>query len=70
MKTFYKLAPIAKAVIAAVVAGLSSIVTGLVAGGLSWSEIVTAIIAFLVGLIAVFRVPNRPPFVSEGGNSR
>ena len=59
MAVFYKLAPIMKAVIAAIIAGLSSVVTGLVSGGLSWSEGVTAIIAFLVGLAAVFTVPNR-----------
>jgi len=60
-----KIAPYAKAVIAALIAGLTAIVTGLVAGGLSWSEIVTALIAFLVALGAVFSVPNRPPFEPE-----
>jgi len=59
------IAPYAKALIAAIIAALTSIVTGLVAGGLSWSEIVTAIIAFFVGLGAVFSVPNRPPYESS-----
>jgi len=60
-----KIAPYAKAVIAAVIAGLSAIATGLVAGGLSWSEIVTALIAFFAALGAVWRVRNRP-LPSEG----
>ena len=64
-----KIAPYAKAVIAAVVAGLTAIATGLVADGLSWSEVVAALIAFFVALGAVFSVPNRPPFTPEGGNS-
>jgi len=59
MRVFYSLAPIMKAVIAAIIAGLSSVVTGLVSGGLTWSEGITAIIAFLIGLGAVFSVPNR-----------
>jgi len=59
MTVFYKLAPIMKAVIAAIISGLTAIVTGLVAGGLSWTEIVVALIAFFTGLIAVFSVPNR-----------
>jgi len=64
-----KIAPYAKAVIAALIAGLTAIATGLVAGGLSWSEIVTALIAFFVALGAVFSVPNRPPFVPEGSTT-
>lgn len=62
------IAPYAKAVIAALIAGLTAIATGLVGGGLSWSEIITALIAFLVALGAVFSVPNRPLPPSEGNS--
>jgi hypothetical protein len=55
-----RVAPYAKAIIAAIVAGLSALTAGLVADGLSDAEIITAIVAFLVGLGAVFTVPNRP----------
>lgn len=54
------IAPYAKAIIAALVAFLTAISTGLVADGLSWSEIVTSLIALLVAAGAVFTVPNRP----------
>jgi len=54
------IAPYAKAVIAALIAGLTAISTGLVDGGLTWSEGITAVIAFFVALGAVFTVPNRP----------
>jgi len=54
------IAPYAKAFTAAIVAGLTALATGLVAGGLSWSEIVAALIAFFIALGAVFQVPNRP----------
>jgi len=60
-----KVAPYAKAFIAAIVAGLSALVAGFVSGGLSWSEGLTALIAFFVGLVAVFQVPNKPPYVPE-----
>jgi hypothetical protein len=63
-----KIAPYAKAFIAAIIAGLSAIATGLVSDGLSWSEGVVAAIAFFTGLLAVFSVPNRPPFVPEQTN--
>jgi len=59
------IAPYAKAVIAALVAGLTAISTGLVDGGLTWSEGITAVIAFFVALGAVFSVPNRPLPPSE-----
>ena len=49
----------AKALTGAVVAGLSVILSGLLAGGLSWSEIVAGIIAFFVGLGAVYQIPNK-----------
>jgi len=55
------IAPYAKAFIAAIVAGLTAISTGLVSDGLSWNEVVIALIAFFVALGAVFTVPNRPP---------
>ncbi len=55
MSTF---APYYKAIVGAIVAGLTAIVTGLEDGGLSTSEWLTAIIAFLVAGSAVFTVPN------------
>lgn len=60
--TMNMVAPYAKAIIAALLSGLTAIATGLAAGGLSWSEVVAALIAFLVSGGAVFSVPNRPPF--------
>ena len=57
-----KIAPYAKAFIAAIVACLSAIAAGLVSDGLSWSEGIAAAIAFFVALGAVFSVPNKPPF--------
>lgn len=63
--TIHAIAPYAKAVIAAVVAFLSVLASGLVADGLSWGELVAALIAFFVALGAVFSVPNRPPFTPE-----
>jgi CHASE2 domain-containing sensor protein len=54
-----RVAPYAKAVVAAIIAGLTAIATGLVSDGLSWSEVVAALIAFFVALGAVFRVRNR-----------
>lgn len=55
-----KIAPYAKAVVGALVAGLSAIATSLDDNGLSAQEIVTAVIAFLVGLGVVYGVPNKP----------
>lgn len=63
MEILDKIAPYAKACIAAIVAGLSVLASGFADGGLSWNEGVAAAIAFFVGLGAVFSVPNRPPFV-------
>jgi hypothetical protein len=60
-----KIAPYAKALIAAVVAGLTAVLTGLDDGNLSWSDGIAALIAFFVALGAVFAVPNRPPFESN-----
>jgi hypothetical protein len=57
-----KIAPYAKAFIAAIVAGLSVLASGFADGGLSWSEGIAAAVAFFVALGAVFSVPNRPPF--------
>jgi hypothetical protein len=54
-------APYLKAVTAALVAGLGVVATGLDNDGLSGQEWVYAVIAFLVGLGAVWAVPNRPP---------
>jgi hypothetical protein len=65
MPMINKIAPYAKAAIAAIVAGLSVLASGFADGGLSWSEGIAALIAFFAGLIAVFSVPNRPPFTPE-----
>ena len=65
MSMIDKIAPYAKAFIAAIIAGLSAVASGLVSDGLSWSEGIVAAIAFFTGLLAVFSVPNRPPFVPE-----
>lgn len=54
-------APYLKALIAAVVAGLSVILNSLNAGSLTARDYVAAVIAFLVALGAVFAVPNTPP---------
>lgn len=53
-------APYAKAVTAAIVAGLTAILTGLDDGGISWSDGVAALIAFFVALGAVWAIPNSP----------
>lgn len=55
-----KIAPYAKAVIGAAVAGLGATGTALTDGHISPVEWVTIASATLVGLSAVFAVPNRP----------
>ena len=63
-------APYAKAIIAALVTFLSSLVTALDSGGsISAQEWLTSVIALLVAGGAVFSIPNRPPFVPEAGQS-
>lgn len=54
-----RVAPYAKALVAALVAGLTAIATGLEDSSLNTQEVVYAAIAFLVGLGAVFAVPNK-----------
>lgn len=54
-----RVAPYAKALVAALVAGLTAVATGLDSSGLSAQEWIYAVVAFLVGLGAVFAVPNR-----------
>lgn len=49
----------AKAIVGALIAGLSAISTGLADGSLSPQEYVTAAIAFLIGLGVVYAVPNK-----------
>lgn len=53
-----KVAPYYKAVAGALVAFLSAIAAGLAQDGLSGQEWITAAIAFIVGLGAVFAIPN------------
>ena len=60
-----KIAPYAKAIIAAAVTFLGALVTALDDGSISASEWLTAVIALLVAGGAVFSVPNRPPFIPE-----
>lgn len=50
----------AKAVVSGLIAGLTAIAAGLGDNALSGQEIVTAAIAFLVGLGLVAVVPNKP----------
>lgn len=52
-------APYLKAITAALVAGLGVLASGLDDGGLSAQEWLYAAIAFLVGLGAVYTVPNK-----------
>lgn len=54
-----KIAPYAKAVTAALVAGLSVLLAS--AGDLGWDDGLSALIAFLVGLGAVWAIPNSRP---------
>jgi hypothetical protein len=68
MTTFEKVAPYAKAIIAALVSFLTAVSTALEDGHISAQEWVTALIALLIAGGAVWRVPNRPPFVPEQTN--
>ena len=65
MTTFEKVAPYAKAIIGALIAFLTAIVTALDSGGISAAEWVTAVVALLIAGGAIFSVPNKPPFVPE-----
>lgn len=56
-----KVAPYAKAIIAALIAGLSALAAGLEDNSLTSQEWITIALAFVVALGAVFAVPNRPP---------
>jgi hypothetical protein len=58
------LAPYAKAIIGALIAGLTAIATALTDGGVSASEWVTAAIATLVALGGVYAIPNANPAVT------
>ena len=58
-----KIAPYAKAIIAAVISFLTAISTALEDGHISSQEIITALIALLIAGGAVFSIPNKPPFV-------
>lgn len=51
---------IAKAIIGALIAGLTAIGTGLTDGGVSAQEWVAALVAFLVALGGIYAVPNAP----------
>lgn len=56
-----RIAPYYKAVAALLIALLTGLVSGLVDGGLSWTEILTSLIAMLVAGGTVFAVPNVSP---------
>ena len=51
----------AKAIVSGLIAGLSTLATGLADGALTAQEIIYAAIAFLLGLGIVYAVPNKPP---------
>jgi ABC-type Na+ efflux pump permease subunit len=55
-----RIAPYYKAVSAALIAFLSAIAAALAQDGISSQEWITAAIAFIVGLGAVFAIPNKP----------
>ncbi len=55
-----KVAPYFKATVAGLIAAGSSLITALGDNALSAQEIVTAVVAFLVGLGVVAAVPNKP----------
>jgi hypothetical protein len=61
--TIEKVAPVAKAIIGALVAFLASLATGLEDGALNWYEFVIALGFLIGGFGAVFSIPNKPPFV-------
>ncbi len=65
MSRFDKFAPYAKAIIAAIVACLTALATGAGDESISLYEGIVAAIAFFTALGAVWRVPNRPPFLPE-----
>lgn len=54
-----RVAPYLKALTAALVAGLSVLIAS--ADSLSTQDYLSALVAFLVGLGAVWAVPNKPP---------
>jgi hypothetical protein len=53
-----RIAPYAKALTAALIAGLAALFTGLDDSAVDWQEAITALIAFLVGLGGVWAIPN------------
>lgn len=55
------IAPYAKALVGALVAGLTALLPALADERLTSTEVVTAVIAFLVALGAVYAIPNRDP---------
>jgi hypothetical protein len=50
-----------KAIVAALIAGLTAVLSQWEDGGLTAQEIVTSVIAFLVALGAVWATPNSTP---------
>lgn len=50
---------IAKAIVGALIAGVTALATGLTDGRLSTQEIVAAVLAFLIALGGVYATPNK-----------
>jgi len=51
----------AKAIVGALIAGLSALITALDDSHISMQEGLTAAVATLVGLSVIWAVPNKPP---------
>ena len=64
------LTPYAKALIGALIAGLTAIGTALTDGGVSPAEWVAAAVAFLVALGGVYAIPNAEPTVTKRAAKR
>jgi hypothetical protein len=60
----------AKAILAALIAGLGSLSVGMQQDGLSAYEIVTSILVFLTAAGVVWGVPNKQPTEEEKGAAK
>lgn len=60
-----KIAPYYKAAAALLIALLTGIITGLVSDGLSWTEILVAVVGMLTAGLTVFKVTNVPTAVPD-----
>lgn len=64
-----KVAPYAKAIIGALIAGVSVIAAGVTDGHLSAGEWVSALLAALVALGGVYKIPNADPTATHQDES-